>query len=135
MNYSHFHRLRTMAIPASAFPCLIVSILLFVLIFPGLPKSLAARETRPARTNNQQESPAITFAAIYRQTNLVSNLPGVALVEDRTLLEPWGVALNSSSPFWVVSNKNDRANLYRGDVSGSPLVSDSALPSVAIPNV
>jgi uncharacterized protein (TIGR03118 family) len=43
--------------------------------------------------------------------------------------------LSASSPFWVVDNESDRATLYQGDVSGSPLVVNSALPSVAIPNV
>ena len=57
------------------------------------------------------------------------------MVEDRQLVNPWGIGLNPSSPFWVVNNKTDRATLYKGDVSGSPLAGNAALPSVAIPNI
>lgn len=138
MNCLDSHRLRPKALNASALPCLLVFILLFLLLLPallGAPKSFAARATWPSRTNNAPEAPAVSCCGVYRQANLVSDLPGVALVEDRLLTVPWGVALNSSGPFWVVNNKNDRATLYKGDVSGSPLVSDSPLPVVAIPNV
>ncbi len=72
---------------------------------------------------------------IYHQANFVSDLPGVALFEDRLLVNPWGVALNSNGAFWVVNNKTDRATVYRGDVSNSPVAPDFLLTSVAIPNV
>jgi len=138
MNYLYSHRLPRKALTGLALPCLLVFLLLFLLLlpaFPGAPKSFAARTTRPSRANSAPEPAAVSCCGVYRQTNLVSDLPGVALVEDPLLTVPWGVALNSSGPFWVVNNKNDRAALYKGDVSGSPLVSDSPLPVVAIPNV
>ena len=113
----------------------LVFLLLILLLLPGLPHSFAGGTNTSSRNNSAQEGPALSVGGIYHQTNLVSNLPGVALVEDPQLSMPWGIALNSSSPFWVVNNGNDRATLYKGDVSSSPLVINSALPSVAIPNV
>jgi len=131
MNYYHRLRLRFKALRFfyGSLPILIV----LALLLPGLPKSSAARTK--ASSGDGVQAPAIVSAGIYHQTNLVSNLPGVALVEDPQLSLPWGVGLNSTSPFWVVNNGNDRATLYKGDVANSPLVSNSALPSVAIPNV
>src|SRR5262249_58743695 len=38
------------------------------------------------------------------QTNLVSDLPGVAAVTDPNLVNPWGVAESSGSPFWIADN-------------------------------
>ena len=134
MNDVHSHRLSSKALTSLALPCLLVFLLLLFLVLPGLPKSFAARTTKPAATS-PQETPAVAFDGVYKQTNLVSDRPGVAFVEDPLLTVPWGVALNSSGPFWVVNHKNDRATLYRGDVSGGPLVSDSPLPVIAIPNV
>ncbi len=107
---------------------LLLSVLFAILLSSALPASTA-------KTNDGKESPALVFGAIYTQTNLVSDLPGVALVEDRLLKNPWGLALRATSPFWVVNHNNDRATLYRGDVSGSPLVPNLPLPVVSIPNV
>ncbi|HEV7798946.1 MAG TPA: TIGR03118 family protein, partial [Pyrinomonadaceae bacterium] len=103
-----------------------------LLVFALLPQGIAARATKPARPDGPPGLPAAS--GIYNQTNLVSDLPGVALVEDRQLVNPWGVALSSTGPFWVVNNKTDRATIYQGDVSGSPLAPNATLPSVAIPN-
>jgi uncharacterized protein (TIGR03118 family) len=133
MNHLHSYRLRRRVLTGLALPSFLVLILLFLLLFPSAPKSLA-RGTKPTRANSAGTVPAISFVGSYRQTNLVSDLPGVALVEDRLLSNPFGVALNSNSPFWVVNNNGDRATLYKGDVSGSPLASNFLLPSVAIPN-
>ena len=79
------------AFTGSALPCLLAFILLLLLIVPGLPTSFA-RTKSPSRPDNPPQTPAVTFAGIYSQTNLVSDLPGVALVEDRQLVNPWGIA-------------------------------------------
>lgn len=128
MVYQAFHSLPTKASNRSALSCLLVFILVVPILLLGVPAS------RAGTAKLSQQAPALTFGAAYRQTNLVSDLPGVAFVEDRLLVAPWGVALNSSSPFWVVNNKTDRATIYKGDVAGGPLAANSPLPSVAIPN-
>jgi uncharacterized protein (TIGR03118 family) len=84
------------------------------------------------RNINDGNSSAVVFAAIFHQSNLVSDLPGVALVEDRSLVNPWGVAVAAGLGFCVVNNGGSSASLYRGDVSGSPLVPNSELRSISI---
>src|SRR5258708_934952 len=37
----------------------------------------------------------------YQQTNLVSDLPGVAQVTDPHLVNSWGIVHSSTSPFWI----------------------------------
>jgi uncharacterized protein (TIGR03118 family) len=57
----------------------------------------------------------------YHQTNLVSDLPGMAQLTDPDLVNPWGLAFSPSSPAWVADNGTDRATLYRGFVNGSAI--------------
>ncbi len=46
------------------------------------------------------------------QTNLVSDLPGVATVLDPNLVNPWGISESSASPFWISDNNAGVATLY-----------------------
>jgi len=48
----------------------------------------------------------------YRQVNLVSDLPGVALLQDTNLVNAWGVSFSGGSPFWVSDNGTGKATLY-----------------------
>ncbi len=48
----------------------------------------------------------------YLQRNLVSDLPGVAAVTDTNLVNPWGIATSSSSPFWLSDNHSGLSTLY-----------------------
>lgn len=132
MKYSCSHTSLARALAASI---LLGVLLIMTLVSSSLQVSFAGPEAKHSSADFQPQSPNLTFGAIYRQTNLVSDLPGVALVEDRQLINPWGVAVSPSSPFWVVDNRVDRATLYRGDVSGGPLAPDLTMPSVGIPNV
>jgi uncharacterized protein (TIGR03118 family) len=50
----------------------------------------------------------------FKQTNLVSDLPGVAKTTDPDLVNPWGVSFSSTSPFWVSDNGTGLATLYNG---------------------
>src|SRR5438105_11645181 len=65
----------------------------------------------------------------YQQVNLVSDLPGVALLQDTNLVNAWGVAFSSASPFWVSDNGTGKATLYSvtNDAQGSVHVSKVAL--------
>src|SRR5262249_23205547 len=54
----------------------------------------------------------------YVQTNLVSNMPGVAANTDPNLVNPWGIALSASSPFWISDNGSSKLTLYNG--AGTP---------------
>jgi len=62
----------------------------------------------------------------YRQTNLVSDIPGMARVTDKNLVNPWGLSHSPTSPWWVSDNGMGVATVYKGDGTpfpvGSPLV-------------
>src|SRR5213592_1335517 len=50
---------------------------------------------------------AISGAAVaqrYSQTNLVSNIPGMAAVTDPHLENSWGISFGPTSPFWVADS-------------------------------
>lgn len=57
--------------------------------------------------------PALTvFASPFAQTNLVSDIPGLAANLDPNLKNPWGVSHTPSSPFWVSNQASNNATLY-----------------------
>ena len=58
-------------------------------------------------------------AVEYQQTNLISDIAGVARITDPNLVNPWGQAASASSPLWVADNGADVSTLYRGGVKGS----------------
>jgi uncharacterized protein (TIGR03118 family) len=58
----------------------------------------------------------------FVQTNLVSDIPGLAQVTDPNLLNPWGLTASSNSPFWVANNVSGTATLYNGQGGIVPLV-------------
>ena len=50
----------------------------------------------------------------YVQTNLVSDIAGVAAVTDPNLINPWGISASASSPMWVSDNGTGLSTLYSG---------------------
>jgi uncharacterized protein (TIGR03118 family) len=48
----------------------------------------------------------------FQQVNLVSDLGGQALLQDTNLVNAWGMAFSSSSPFWISDNGTGKATLY-----------------------
>ncbi len=69
----------------------------------------------------------------YKQTNLVSDMPGVAAVTDPNLVNSWGLSRSSTSPWWVADNGTGLATLYSGTGAIQSLVvtippSDPASP-------
>jgi uncharacterized protein (TIGR03118 family) len=66
-------------------------------------------------------------------TNLVSNQPGIAQIQDKHLINPWGVALNpNTGAIWLADNDADVATLYAGDLNGSSIAKNPLV--VSIPN-
>ena len=51
-------------------------------------------------------------ALAYVQTNLVSDIPGLAAITDPELKNPWGVAESATSPFWVSDQVTNVSTLY-----------------------
>src|SRR6201995_6215611 len=50
--------------------------------------------------------------ADFVQTNLVSDIPGLATVTDPELVNPWGVSHSTTSPFWTSNQGTSTATLY-----------------------
>jgi uncharacterized protein (TIGR03118 family) len=73
---------------------------------------------------------AAAASDVYHQTNLVSDLPGVALIQDPDLVNPWGISMSGTSPFWVANNGTGTTTLYAGDVNGSSLVKNALIVSI-----
>ena len=58
----------------------------------------------------------------YFQTNLVSDLPGMAATTDPNLANPWGIAFGPSTPFWISDNHTGLSTLYNSAGQIVPLV-------------
>jgi len=56
-------------------------------------------------------NPSVSRAA-FLQTNLVSDIPGVAPVTDPSLVNPWGMSFSTTSPFWVSDQVSNMTTLY-----------------------
>jgi uncharacterized protein (TIGR03118 family) len=67
-------------------------------------------------------TPASVLADSYAQTNLVSNVPGLAVTTDPNLKNPWGVSSSATSPFWVSDQGTGVSTLYNGAGTITPLV-------------
>jgi uncharacterized protein (TIGR03118 family) len=62
--------------------------------------------------------PSLIMAAganVYLQQNLVSNVAGQAAFTDPNLVDPWGISLSASSPFWVSNHLSGTSTLYSGN--------------------
>jgi uncharacterized protein (TIGR03118 family) len=77
----------------------------------------------------------VTATAGYLQTDLVSDIAGLATITDPELMNPWGISHSSGSPFWISNNDTNTTTLYA--VTGSTNVTKTNInpPSgfVAIP--
>ena len=70
----------------------------------------------------------------YRQDNLVSDLAGVAQLQDTNLVNSWGITFSGTGPFWVADNGAHMATLYAvtNVPNGNDTVTKQAL-QVSIP--
>ena len=64
---------------------------------------------------------------LYQQHNLVSDISGFADYLDSNLVNPWGIASSSTSPFWISDNHTGVSTLYNG--SGQPSALVVTIPS------
>jgi uncharacterized protein (TIGR03118 family) len=64
----------------------------------------------------------------FLQTNLVSNVPGVAANFDAALQNSWGVANFPDGPLWISDNNDGLATLYDGNGKKTPLNVTIPLP-------
>ncbi len=85
----------------------------------------AARKQRPTRARpalEMLEDRSLMSTAGFVQTNLVSDIQGLALTFDPHLINPWGLSASAASPFWVSNNNDGTSTLYTGQGAIVPLV-------------
>ena len=65
-----------------------------------------------------------SWAAVagYQSTNLVSDIPGVALHTDPNLVNPWGLTVSSTGNFWISDAEVGLATVYTEEGEPLPLV-------------
>jgi len=71
------------------------------------------------------------FASSFYQTNLVSDISGMAPVTDSHLMDSWGMAFSATSPIWVADRASGFSTVYNG-ITGAPAPTGSPLV-VAVP--
>jgi uncharacterized protein (TIGR03118 family) len=64
----------------------------------------------------------ILFASSFTQTNLVSDINGLALTTDPNLKDPWGMSFSATSPIWISDRATGLTTLYSGAGAIVPLV-------------
>jgi uncharacterized protein (TIGR03118 family) len=79
----------------------------------------------PARADaDSRDNDSILFS----QTNLISNLPGMANIQNPNLLNAWGIAFAPAGDFWINTNDNGLSLLVDGTGAANP-----KLPAVTVP--
>jgi uncharacterized protein (TIGR03118 family) len=69
----------------------------------------------------------------YVQTNLVSDIPGLAAHTDPNLKNPWGTSVGPGTPIWASDNHAGEATLYDGAGNPQPrVVTIPAPPSAGV---
>jgi uncharacterized protein (TIGR03118 family) len=66
--------------------------------------------------------PVVAFCGPFVQTNLSSNIPGLAANTDPNLINPWGISFSATSPLWVSDQGTGVSTLYNGAGGAVPLV-------------
>jgi uncharacterized protein (TIGR03118 family) len=112
-----------------------LTLMLVLLALPCVPAPISSHAAARGAFDDPQlpNIPVIAPGSAYRQTNLISDIPGFAPVQDPLLVNPWGISMTSSSPFWVANNGTSTTQLIRGDVAGSPVTLNPSPQTVTIP--
>ena len=96
---------------------LLVGLAVAALVATALPATVAAHD-------NEDNT--------FVQTNLVSDVSGMAALTDSSLVNAWGMSFGPTTPLWVSNNGSDTTTLYKGDTTGVPF---AKVPlTVAIPD-
>src|SRR5947207_10939651 len=122
---------------------LTAAFLLCSLALAGVAGSLTGRTVAHAQESQAQTgggkgikpeaTPTPAPGSRYKQTNLTSDIPGFALIEDPLIINPWGISMTASSPFWLANNGTSTSSLYRGDVGSLVFFKQPGMPSITIP--
>ncbi len=73
-----------------------------------------------------------TEAGAYVQTNLVSDVTGLAPVTDPNLANPWGVSESATSPLWISDQAAGVATLYTIGANGLTATPAGGTPPLVV---
>jgi len=104
-----------------------------LLLLAGLLFSYFVFSPRPAAQATTGSS-ASSGEGFYVQTNLVSDLPNIAKVQDKNLVNSWGLVHSPTSPWWVADNGTGVSTVYNGNgIPVNPLPPGTPPLVVSIP--
>src|SRR5271165_7140995 len=66
---------------------------------------------------------AMAASNAYIQHNLVADTSGVADLTDPNLVNPWGIAISATSPFWISDAGTGLATIYSTSASATVTIS------------
>jgi hypothetical protein len=115
----------------------VLTALLFLVFLPaGPPASRVAAQSGGDVIQNPN-IPNIAPGSAYRQTNLITDIPGLAPVLDPLMVNPWGLTSRGSgvggSPFWVANNGTSTTQLIRDPNGAGPVVLNASPQTINIP--
>ena len=97
-------------------------------------KGTPARKPLRPRIGMEALEERSLLSATVLQTNLVSDLPGVAQVQDPNLVNPWGISESGTSPFWISDNNAGVSTLYQvPGASNTPISINPLVVSIPTP--
>ena len=67
----------------------------------------------------------------FSQTNLTSDLGGVAMNQDTNLVNPWGIAFGPNTPIWISDNHTGFGTVYNG--AGQPFPTSNPIQVTIAP--
>jgi|SRR5579871_122916 len=82
----------------------------------GSSRTRSPRRSCSVRLQLEELEGRIVPATTFIQTNLVSDQPGVAAIQDPNLVNAWGIAIGPVAA-WVSANGNDVSTVYAGQTS------------------
>lgn len=73
------------------------------------------------------------MASPYEQTNLISDVAGLAQLTDPSLRNPWGISFSTASPFWTSNQGTNSTELFH--ITNGQVVQNAAggVETIAIP--
>src|SRR5215213_8996442 len=84
---------------------------------------LAAAVVTPASDASPATAGTTAAAAhrMFKQVNLVSDVPGLARMTDPLMSNPWGVAMGPTAPIWINNEGSATSEVYAGANGTDPL--------------
>src|SRR5262249_34481223 len=71
-------------------------------------------QARPPLLERLEDRLVPVTGTTFTQTNLVSDVPGMAQTTDPNLVNPWGIAVGTNSGLWVAENGSGKAETFDG---------------------